>query len=397
MKIAYLSLDAGVPVTGTSGSSIHIRNIVGALRGLGHEVQIFTGAPVTGHPDGVTGLELDGFGAELSRLVKLEDGLPSHLDKEWRTVLMAERAQRQLAEAFDRFEPDAIVERYSLFGYAGVELASRLQIPLVLEVNAPLCLEQERYRTLALRRAAPAIEAQVLNGSDSVLVVSEALGDYARELGVDPGRLTVLPNGVDPSRFRPDVSGGTVRAANGLGTDPVVGFVGSLKPWHDLGTLIEATRVLAARGENTRLLVVGDGPGRSESDDRIIYTGAVAHDEVPAHLAAMSVIAVPYPQEGETYFSPLKLYEAMAMGKPIVGARIGQVASCIEDGVSGVLYEPGDPESLADAVTDILNRPDRGNSLGREARDWVLDGHTWDDNARCIQGLIESHRQGRNA
>jgi glycosyltransferase involved in cell wall biosynthesis len=144
---------------------------------------------------------------------------------------------------------------------------------------------------------------------------------------------------------------------------------------------------------------VGDGPERSRLEetiataafrDAVRLTGAVPHGEVPALLAAMDVAVAPYPRLPDFYFSPLKVFEYMAAGLPVVASRIGQVAKLIENGVTGLLYEPGDVHALSAALDRLRRQPEFRKSLGRAARDAVLRNHTWD---AVVERILERSRQ----
>ena len=169
----------------------------------------------------------------------------------------------------------------------------------------------------------------ILNRADALMVLSKPLEDFVRHLGVPSGRITIKRCGVNPDEFHPGVFGEEVRSDYNLNGKQVIGFVGSLRPWHDLDTLLAAVKLLANTDETVHLFVVGQGPRmeqlQASGEGYVTCTGAVEHHQVPRFMAAMDVVVVPYPREGEPYFSPLKLFEGMAMAKPIVGARIGQV------------------------------------------------------------------------
>lgn len=398
MRIAYLSSDFGVPIEGTGGKSVHLREIVSALAAQGHSVRVFSpNAPPDGTGNGAVEfaqVPLDGFAAEGLRLAGLEDrNLPDHLIREWRRLLYSEHSQRTLLPLLQEFRPDLLLERYSLFAYAGVELAESLGVPHILEVNAPLRIEQARYRQLVLEGVAEELERQVFNAADALIVVSNELAAHARTLGVPARRITVIPNGVDPGRFHPDVSGASVRNQYGLEGNSVIGFVGSLKRWHDLDTLVDAFRVLATTDDRLHLLVAGDGPRMAElwqlGNLPVTCTGAVDPNRVPEVMAAMDVVVVPY-ADRDSYFSPLKLFEAMAMGKPVVGARVGQVNEVLDSGLHGVTYEPADVHDLAAKIRAVLDLPDGGREMGAAARRWVVANRTWDQSARDINDVAES-------
>lgn len=403
MRFAYLSCDFGVnPFIGIS-NSIHIHEIVGALRRRGHDVHIFSSVA----DPGVSGKQelhsepLQGLALEVARCVEREQGLPTHLAVEWRRLIYSEYVQRLLLPKLRRYRPEVIYERYSLFAYGGVELARELGVPLLLEVNAPLALEASRHRRLVLNRTAEELERRIFESADALLVVSRRLAEYAHELGVPPSRIRVVPNGANPDRFRPERSGGSVRESHGLSQKRVVGFVGTLRPWHDLETVLDAVALLSRSDECIHLLIVGEGPGGDGLPGlearHVSCTGAVAYEDVPELMAAMDVVVVPYAAATDCYFSPLKLFEAMAMAKPVVGARTGQVEELLREGETGLLYEPGQARDLADRIAFLLGRPDRAAAMGHAAREWVIRKRTWDRNAVEIEAIAAALLAGRNA
>lgn len=392
MRFAYLCCDFGVAVGGTMGSSVHVREMIRALRRVGHEVQLF--AP-TCEGDQFEPVPLTGTVGEVIRLLTDEyDETPFHLISELRTLLYSEFLHRNLLPVLATWQPEVVYERFSLFSYAGLELAREIGVPLVVELNAPLVREQSEYRNLVLKGTATELEERVLAGADAVIVVSRTLEEHVREVGVASERITVLPNGVDAERFRPSVSGRAARSRFGLDGKRTIGFVGSLKPWHDLDTLLLAVGRLHEEDPDIRLLIVGEGPLgeqlRAAAEPHVIYAGPAPHSEIAAYLAAMDVVVVPYARRADLYFSPLKLFEAMAMARPIVGARIGQVAEIIVEGGTGLLYDPGDASDLASKIEQIFSSPDRGARLGGNARERVVASHTWEQNARLVATLSQS-------
>jgi len=190
MRIAYISADFGVPVFGTKGASIHVRELTRALCRLGHEVVILTPRADGARPPGFD--------------VPVHELPPPHAtgDRERLVRGYGRHLRRRSLDHLRAFAPDAVYERYSLFGTGGLHLARDLDVPLLLEVNAPLAAEQARYRDLDAAASALRVERAVLRSADRVLAVSSGVERWLCELGVDRGRVTVVPNGVDRDRFQ---------------------------------------------------------------------------------------------------------------------------------------------------------------------------------------------------
>lgn len=411
LKIAYLSTDFGIPVHGNKGASIHVRELSSALVARGHHVEIVT---CRAGGDAPAGFDIPVHEFPLAKPERLlvgaiqDDPYASEpMAKEVRSMLYASTLRYRLREMMDELRPDAIYERYALLGTTGVDLAKDLAIPHILEVNSPLSGEQARHRGSALAQTIRAVERRVLGAADQIIAVSRPLKHWIVETGVEADRVTVIPNGVNIGRFANAASVAVdSRARLGLGDRPVIGFVGTLKGWHGTATLIRAVaRVARERGFDRapHLLIVGDGPQRSRLaqvaieegvDALTTFTGMIPHQEMVAHIAAMDIAVAPYDETPDFYFSPLKLFEYMAAGRPVIAAGIGQIEDCVRHGETGLLYPPGDLEALTRCIVDLLDEPVRAQSLGRAAREEALSHRSWEHNARIVTGLVE-HEQAR--
>jgi glycosyltransferase involved in cell wall biosynthesis len=323
--------------------------------------------------------------------------------REVRALLYSAGLRFRLASLLRDFGADFVYERYALLATAGSSAARALRIPHVLEVNAPLSDEQAAHRGLAFCHATRQVERATLRGADRVIAVSHGVADWAAKCGVEPMRLSVLSNGVDPARFSVSAAQrAAMRASLGVDGAPVIGFLGTLKPWHDLASLIRATAMLVRAGLRARLLVIGDGPerprlealARAENLDALTtFVGAVPHDDVPRYLSALDVAAVTYGTGQGYYFSPLKLFEYLAAARPVVAAAAGDIEHCIRDGVTGLLYPPGDVRVLADALLAVITEPARGRRLAQAGRDPVRAHHTWAANGERVVALAREQVQ----
>lgn len=365
-RVAVVCADPGIPVFGTKGASVHLQEIVRAWRDRGAQVEVY--AVRRG----------DDVPADLADLpVHLHEVGGAGLDPAAREVAQ-QLAAAELARQVIAAAPDIAYERYSLFSTVLADVREALPgTTTLLEVNAPLIDEQRLHRVLVAEEAAQGALATQLGAAAVVACVSEPVADWVRThvdraVG-DPPEVVVVPNGVNPDRVRavtPDLTG-----------TPVVVFVGTLKPWHGVEDLVTAASLAQVPW---RLRLVGDGPARAAAEEAVArdgldieMVGAVAPEQVPAALDGALVAAAPYPDSGDHYFSPLKVYEYGAAALPVVASRIGQIPAVVADGETGVLVPPSDPAALAAAIDALVCDPDRARALGLAARARMEAGHTW--------------------
>ncbi|HYT61354.1 MAG TPA: glycosyltransferase family 4 protein [Haliangiales bacterium] len=412
MKILYLCPDLGVPALGRKGASVHVRELVAAFGRAGHNVVL--AAPVLNKSPWETPAvveanllhvrpssriaEVAAALKGLNALLGVENSLPGEL----RRILYNQEFKDDLKRRFDGDPPDFIYERASLYGTAGVVLARELNAPHLLELNAPLAVEQASYRGRGLGELASEAERWTLSRADAVLTVSAALRDHVVSLGAEAARVHVFPNGVDPSLFQPGPPDASVRARLGLDDGPVLGFVGGLRPWHGIEALPGLIERLARRHRQIRLAVVGDGQLRPQLEEsfrkkkmreRVVFAGTLPHEEVAAVVRQFDIALAPYPRlDHAFYFSPLKLFEYMACGVAVVAAAVGQICEVVRDGKTGLLYPPGDVEALAGACDRLLDNPRLRRTLGRAAAKLVHTHYTWDRNASRAVDLARSLR-----
>ena len=168
-------------------------------------------------------------------------------------------------------------------------------------------------------------------------------------------------------------------------------FLGSFRAWHGAIDFVKAAALLLARGSDCHFLLVGDGPERAAAlrlaaawPGRFIFTGAVPYDHVPGLLAGADVGVAPFNtaphpalRSAGFFWSPLKIYEYMAAGLPVVTANIYPLNQIIRDGQEGVLFAEGDIPSLASAIARVLGEPATARMLGQRARARVAERYSW--------------------
>ena len=350
MRIAYLLPAPGIPVQGPSGASAHVRGLVAALREK-HDVRLHA-ARLSDHR-GVFGEPTPARAVEVP-------GWPSWLEtyRDLTEVIAARRLARAVLEdAQTRWRPGLIIERHSLFSDAGWRLHDRLRVPWLLEVNAPLCLERERFEHLRRPQWARSWERDVLQAAPSIAAVSQWLVRWLRdELGCKD--VHWVPNGVTPLAGDRAAGRALLGVPEGV---PVVGFVGSMKPWHGVERLPRIAEALGAR-----LVLIGKLDG--EPPEGALVTGHLPPERLADAVAALDLGLAPYPADAPPWFCPLKILDYRAQGVPVVASDLGDCAALIGEG-GGTVVPPEDDDAFIDVARAWL-----GHRTAPQVRSWRTVG-----------------------
>jgi glycosyltransferase involved in cell wall biosynthesis len=331
------------------------------------------------------------------------------------------RAAREEARTHS---PGFIYQRYALNDMSGVLLRERLKLPLVLEFNGSEVWAQRHWgERLRFECLADRIERASLRHADLVVVVSQPLVEQAVSLGASRDRVLFYPNGIDPQVFDPArfpaQEGRRTRETLGVPADAdLLTFVGTFGTWHGTDLLAAAIRRLidTERGwlerHRVHFLYVGDGAlaprvrallGDGCGAPFVTLSGLRPQTETPATLAASDILLSPHVPnpDGTSFFgSPTKLFEYMAMAKPIVASDLDQIGWVLKGwrpgeappaaGEAGrtraaVLVDPGSVDSLIAGIRRAVEMP-RGEReiLGAEARRLVVESFTWDRNVAAV-------------
>jgi len=304
-------------------------------------------------------------------------------------------AYQRLRRAVRKFRPDCLYERYNLLLPAGVWIKKNFGLPMLLEVNAPLYEERDKYGGISLRRLAAWSQRYVWRSADFVLPVTGVLADAVLASDVPKERIAVLPNGIDPERFgNICLSTEDAKAKLGLSRRLVLGFTGFVREWHGLDRVVD---LVADRGEGSglHLLIVGDGPARESLEtrarqrgivDRVSVTGVVDRDRIPDYVAAFDIALQP---SVVPYASPLKLFEYLAMGRAIVAPASPNIMEVLTDGENAVLFDPGQADGMLRAIERICTDGELRRRVADGARRTIARRKfTWDDNARRVVELL---------
>ena len=364
---------------------VHIREMVKAFRDLGHEV----------HLVGLVGSEGDRPASRLGRVISVSTKHMPFWLYELLEILYNLPALPMLAWKVWKFKPDCIYERYSLYGLAGVLASKITDKPLILEVNAPLAMEKKQYARILLGPVAEWIESFVCRKATRTIAVSTPLKRILQGNGVLGEQIEVIPNGVDPERFHPEVDGTRVRERLGLLDRTVVGFVGWMRQWHGLEQLLETYIRHAMRDMGIAILLVGDGPAMPELkglaareglvNDGVFFAGSVDSEEIPEHIAAFDLALQP---DVTGYACPIKTVEYIAMGRGVIAPDKPNILELLELGYPG-LFPAGDWEAMARIILQNAASEDRLEALReRTLAIRELRNYSWRENALETLSLL---------
>jgi len=387
-RVSYLRATPG-PGTQAGGAASHIKGVVDALRGLGVELAIISN-------DHIAGLDASD---ERFTVVPPETigGTRALFDIHNNLVFT-----RAVVPLIGQAKPDFIYQRYARFSWAGVAASVRTGRPLFLEYNGSEVWVGKHWDRVGSLRLLERYERLNLRAAARIFVVSEVERRNLEARGVAAEKIVLNPNAVDVELFRPGIGGLQVRDDLGFSNkDLVAGFVGTFGPWHGVVELAQAIRLIPANVP-IRFLLVGSGSLYGEVErlltaererGRVIFTGTVAHERVPALLDACDILVAPHVPlaDGSDFFgSPTKIFEYMAMGKAIVASRLGQIGEVLSNEETALLVEPGNINELASALVRVAESNDLRKRLGPNAREAAVQNHTWTHNAQRVLDAYES-------
>ena len=372
MRILYAAIDQRVP--GTDGGAVHVSSVATGLAELGHDVHVL----VT-HGEG-----------SFPALAHWHSERPALGIRQLR-LLSAGRIARLARE----LRPEIVIERYYNFGGEGVLAARQVGATIVLEVNAPVIDHHGSIKHLLdrLTLVEPMRRWREWQCARADLIVTPTAAILPPWVQRD--KIIELEWGADTERFRPDATG-PVPFQRGP-EDTVFVFAGAFRAWHGAEQLVDAVRTLRQRGHTrVRAVFIGEGPAlaavrrRATGVPGIEFVGRLPHGQMPAGLAAADVGVAPFdaaahpPLTLAFYWSPLKLFEYMSAGLPVVAPRIPRLDRLARDEQEGLLYDPSDSDGLVEALIRLLDPALRAR-LGAAARRRAETAFSWKTHCRALE------------
>jgi len=348
-----------------NGHSIHVQMLARALGRLGHEVRIFT--------------------PRFSDFQAKEDGftisyVPFLAIPKLRTVSMVLTYFTYLLFRSVADRPDVFYSRQCFCSGATRLVARLLRRPFFYEVNGLWTEEMIALSEPAWKiRMVQNIERLNVRKAQGVIAVTNGLAEeLVEKYQADPERLTVVPNGVDNSVFQKAQSSDVLRLFALSASARYIGYIGSLSPWQGLDTLISALPEVVSEQPSVVLLIVGAGPLKNELEktvdavklaDHVRFLGPVAHTLIPGIIKLCEFCLVPKSAKGigKHGYSPLKVFEYLAAGKPVIASDVPDINSIVRASNCGLLFKADDPDDLVLKMKMLLNDREKAELLGRNA------------------------------
>ncbi|MFQ6060620.1 MAG: glycosyltransferase family 4 protein [Thermoplasmata archaeon] len=401
MRILFLALD--VDMCGATGDATHVRELVASLSKLGNRLILVGYTP-------------EDCLSNVPNLFKDVDVSVKIPQKRSDTAIL-----RFCSELIKEFKPEVIYER-RFSPKVGSALGMLHRLPLVVEVNGLVELELEflgrpedarrvsgRFRRILRRR--------FFANAKRIIAVTEGIKKGLRKLyGIPPERITVIHNGANTDLFKP-MDKDSCRKELGLDLKSrYLCFVGNLVAWQGVDDAVRVLPEVRKSIPHMKLLIVGGGAQKGRLQElvqslklskSVLFVGEVPYERVPLYINASDVCVAPllssffspdFSPTGSNDFSvaskialksgysPLKLYEYMACGRPVVASRVPGF-EIVEEG-AGSLFNPGDIGDFATKILSVLSDEERMNSMGLKGREIAEMEYSWMAVARRISDIL---------
>jgi glycosyltransferase involved in cell wall biosynthesis len=415
LSVAYLFQNIGTDFSKPFAAQLHILHTLRGLQRRGHRASLMAlyrqrqvihtadlDAVVTDRLSGehfARGRKGDGRLLRIfeSSIRKIQSSLKLPYLALFDDLRMFDAARQNLADVH------LIHERYYGTAIGGALASKRLGVPFILEVNADLFDQSDAQNTpiKGLQRKIFLDKTRYcFNQADKIICVSEQLRLHlVKKWNLPPEKTVTLECAADVEAFGRKYDTENVRRHLDLGDGPVVIWIGGFYVWHDLDLLLASFAKVVNVIPHAKLVLVGDGKNRPTFERKVkekgiggsvIMTGLVEHKKIPELLAVADVAVAPAPsmppQSGGTG-TPLKLFEYMAAGKAIVASDIHQSATILKNGITGLLLEPGNADSFAQAIITLLKDDQERDRLGRNARQQAIARHSWQHYTELLEKI----------
>lgn len=245
--------------------------------------------------------------------------------------------------------------------------------------NDPYLVSPAKYRYAHILISV--INTVCMKLCDKIVVLSEWSKKRIVSLsGISPSKIIVFPSGTDTRLFRPMEKSSACRKLGFDANKNYIGFIGSFHKFQGIDTLIDAAHLILEKNSNTQFILLGDGPMRYYWERKIqsdglqshfIFTGHISYNFVPNYIGVMDICVAPH-HRGTNQSSPVKLFDYMSAGRPIVASNIEVVCEILSDSGCAILTEPQNPKDLASGILDLLENVTKRQLMGIKGRQYAV-------------------------
>jgi glycosyltransferase involved in cell wall biosynthesis len=400
MKILYLASNPTYKLDANSGYVSHIKGVINAFTKKGHQVNIIIGKNNNKKSD-IGKLDI----GTNSKVKLIKRFIPNFLWQTGRELSLMKWNKKifgKLNEIVKEFHPDIIYERANYLSISGVKIGQKHNIPVFIESNAILSWEKQiRSGRSLIDFLGKRSEKYIYDNCSSIFTVSEPLKErITKEYNIEEDKIIAVSNGVGPEELNPTISSKKIKEKLAIPEkDIIVGYLGSIFPWHGLDNLIKAAKTCLKEMPDLRFLIVGDGEPREalerktreyKIDKKVIFTGRISKKEVPDYLQIMDICVYPGSQKQINWYgSPIKLFEYGIMRKPIICYKSKVTENILDDLKDGYLIPSGSVEALSKGILKLASEPNLRKKLGKNFQRKVLNNYTWDKIGENILKVIK--------
>lgn len=368
-------------VTEGGTATLHNGKIAG-LHKLGHKVSYVSSGPM------VMDTKVKYYYVPYNNLLRNLPEIPA--------IWYNGRSIREFLNIMEIEKPDFIYKHHHDFHYGGSEIKKKTGIPFILHIDGVTTWVKEKWGKVYNHRLLKISEEIEIYNSDAIVVPSQNLKNQVLDLfDVPEHKIFVAPNGVDNDMFYPEISGDRIRKKYNLADKFVFGFTGTFGDWHGVDVMAESVKHVIKKIPNAFFLFVGDGNLRPKLDDILNrdnvsnyakITGFMPYKEIPEFLSASDVLLAPSVNNPDVPFfnSPVKLFEYMAMEKPIIATDVGQQKDVFQNEVNSLVVKENNPKHLADGMIRLYENKDLRDKIALGARKDAIEKYDWKVNAEII-------------
>ena len=393
MKVLYYSPHPHLHIEDQTGYGTHMREMIAAFEELGHEVKfLIAGEQTIRSQASATSMQ------KPSRLKPILKAIIPNII--WESVkdlalIRLDRASgEKLAELAANFQPDVIYQRSHYGMVSGVQVARNFGIHHVLEVNSPNVDERIRLSGASLlAQHARKRDTWTFNHSDHVVVVSTYLAEYLK-IDQIAQKWSVTPNAIRKGQELESTLEVSRESLNIETSAFLLGFVGSIFPWHGVDLIIDAIQQLQGEGKDVQALIVGDGEIRGTLEENvrtlrlsnyIHFTGTVPHKDTFAYTRLCDALVMP---KSNAYGSPVKIFEYGLIGKPCIVPNVAPVNEVFKHGQHGWVAD-SNAEAIVTAIKLVIESPAKAEKCAENWLKKVTARHAWQANANVASSLLQ--------